>query len=305
MAGGVITTGSYPSDLEPIGRHWFLDQEMNQEPLYPRIWEEVTTKRKFEHDSVFGGLGLASIKTEGASLSYDSMVQGPEIVYTQALYANGFIITDEMVKFAQTDMVMKNRSRKLSDSLSEKKGELLADILDNGFSNADGFDAKPLLDQAHPIQDGLTIRNELAVAADLSEASLEQSIIDIKDEIKDYRGKRKVKNSQFLIVSTEQVFEAQRILKNANRPASADHDINALHNLGMLKEEIMHYHRLTDADAWFLKLDVKDGLKIYTSESPTFASDNDFDTFNLKFKGYESYAYGWSDYRVLFGSPGA
>lgn len=305
MAGGVINTGNYPSDLEPIGRHWFMDAEKSLDPLYPRIFEEIKTNRKFEHDSIFGGLGLANVKAEGASISYDSMIEGPEKVYTQATYANGFIITDEMKKFGQADIVMKNQSGELRKSLMEKKEELLADVLDNAFTSADGADGKELCATDHPIQDGATIRNELTTAADISEASLEQMLIDIKDEMKDYRSKRVVINSKFLIVPTELVFDAERILKSVNRVATADNDVNAIKNLGMLKEEVMHHHRLADADAYFLKLDVKDGLKVYQSDEPRFMSDNDFDTFNQKFLGYERYAYGWSDYRVLFGTPGA
>ena len=305
MAGGIITTGSYPSDLEPIGRHWFMDAEKSLDPLYTRIFEEVGTNRKFEHDSIFGGLGLANVKAEGASVQYDSMIEGPEKVYTQATYANGFIITDEMKKFGQADIIMKNQSSELRKSLMEKKEELLADVLDNAFTSAVGADGKELCATNHPIQDGKTIRNELDVSADISEAALEQMLIDIKDEMKDYRGKRSVMNSKFLIVPTELVFDAQRILRNVNRPATADRDINAINSLGLLGEDIMHHHRLDDADAFFVKLDCKDGLKVYQSDAPRFQADNDFDTFNMKFLGYERYAYGWSDYRCLFGSPGA
>lgn len=303
MAGGIITTGSYPSDLEPIGRHWFMDAEKSLDPLYSRIFEEKSTARKFEHDSIFGGLGLASVKPEGASVTYDSMVEGPEKVYTQATYANGFIVTKEMKDFGQAKIVMKNQASELRKSLMEKKEELLADVLDNAFdSSYAGADSKELCATDHPIQDGLTIRNELTTGTALSEAALEQAMIDIKDEMKDYRGKRATKRARFLIVPTELVFDAQRILRSSLRVGTADNDLNAISSLGMLNEDIMHHHRLSDANNWFIKLDVADGLKVYQSEAPRFQADNDFDTFNMKFIGYERYAYGFSDYRCLFGS---
>lgn len=306
MAGGIITTGSYPSDLEPIGRHWFMDAEKSLDPLYKRIFEDRNTKRKFEHDSIFGGLGLASVKSEGESVAFDSMVEGPEKVYTQATYANGFIITKEMMDFGQADIVMKNQAMELRKSLEEKKEELLADVLDNAFSTVStGADGKELCATDHPIQDGKTISNELATGADLSESSLEQMLIEQKDEMKDYRGKRVTIGTKHLIVPTEEVFNAERILKTVDRVATADNDINAIRHLGLLREDIMHHCRLSDADQHFIKCDVKDGLKVYTSEAPTFRSDNDFDTFNMKFIGYERYAYGWSDYRVLFGNVAA
>ena len=306
MSGGVINTGSYPSDLEPEGRHWFGDAEKSLDPLYPRIFEEKTTKRKFEHDSIFGGLDLAQIKSEGSSVVYDSMLEGPEKVYTQATYANGFIITREMRDFGQANIVMKNQASELRKSLMEKKEELLADVLDNAFdSTKTGADGKELCATDHPIQDGKTISNELATAADLAESSLEQMHLEQKDEMKDYRGKRVSVEPRFLIVPTEEVFNAKRILDSVGRVGTPDNDVNAIKALGFLNEEVMHHKRLSDADAYFLKCDVKDGLKIYQSGPPTFESDNDFDTFNSKFIGHERYAYGWSDYRVLFGTPGA
>ena len=303
MAGGIINTGNYPSDLEPIGRHWFMDAEKSLDPLYSRLFESKNTSRKFEHDSIFGGLGLASVKPEGASVTYDSMVEGPEKVYTQATYANGFIITKEMKDFGQANIVMKNQASELRKSLEEKKEELLADVVDNAFdSSYTGADGKELCATDHPIQDGKTIRNELSSGTALSEAAIEQALIDIKDEMKDYRGKRVTKRARFLVVPTELIFDAQRILRTADRVGTADNDLNAIKSLGFLNEEIMHHHRLSDANNWFIKLDVPEGLKVYNSESPRFQADNDFDTFNMKFIGYERYAYGFSDYRTMFGS---
>lgn len=303
MAGGIITTGSYPSDLEPIGRHWFMDAEKSLDPLYVRLFEEKSTKRKFEHDSIFGGLGLASVKAEGASIAYDSMVEGPEKVYSQATYGNGFIITKEMKDFGNDNVIMKNQASELRKSLLEKKEELLVDVVDNAFdSSYVGADSKELCATDHPIQDGKTIRNELSTGTALSEAALEQALIDIKDEMKDYRGKRVTKNARFLIVPTELAFDAQRILKTVNRVGTADNDLNAIKSLGFLSEEVMVHHRLSDANNWFIKVDVSDGLKVYQSEAPSFKAENDFDTFNMKFIGYERYAYGFSDYRCLFGS---
>lgn len=306
MAGGVINTTSYNSDLEPLGRKFFFDKEKELDPLYSRIFEEVSTNRLYEHDQVFGGLGLAPLKPQGSSIQYDSMVQGGEKVYTQATYATGFIITKEMVDFGQSGIVMKKSSGELRKALSDKKEELLADVINNAFNNSyTGFDSKELCATDHPIQDGLTISNELATAADLSEASLEQMYLEQKNEMKDFRGKRSMIPVKHLIVSTDEVMNAERILKTVARVGTSDNDVNAIRSVGFLPEPIMHHHRLSDADAFFLKCDVSDGLKVYQSEKPVFQSENDFDTFNMKYIAYERYGYGWSDYRVLFGTPGA
>ena len=301
----ILTTGSYPSDLEPIGRQWFMDTEKLLDPIYPKLFDVRSTKRKFEHLSIFGGLGLAALKDEASNIQYDSMVEGPEKVFTQATYGLGFQISDEMVAFGQAGIAMKNRSSELAKSLMEKKEELLADIFDNAFTGgATGADGSQLCVTDHAIQDGKTIRNELTTAADLSEASLEQMIIDIKDEMKDYRGKRAVIRVKEIVYPTELQFEAHRILRSNLRVATADNDANALREAGAISGQIQH-DRLDDADAYFLRLDCKDGLIVYQSKNPEFSSDNSFDNMVMKFKGVERYASGWGDYRCLFGTPGA
>jgi hypothetical protein len=49
----------------------------------------------------------------------------------------------------------------------------------------------------------------------------------------------------------------------------------------------------------------RNGMKLFQRVKAEFAQDGDFDTANLKYKGYERYSLGWSDWRALFGSPGA
>lgn len=308
IAGGVITANSYASDLEPIGRHWFMDAEKSLDPLYPRLFDKMSTGKKYEHYSMFGGLGLASRVEEGASLPNDTAIEGPEKIFTQMMYGIQTSITYQAVKFGQAGIAMKNKGIEMRKALDEKKEELLADVLDNAFTSSyQGADQKELCATNHPLQDGSTLANELATSADLSESALEQMFIEHKDNMKDYRGKRVSIPVRFLIVPTEEVFNAERILKSVNRVATSDNDVNALASLGLLKEEIMHHHRLSDADAFFLKCDVGSGkgLILAQSEEATFKSDNDFDTLNMKFNAFEMYDYGWADHRVLFGSPGA
>ena len=69
--------------------------------------------------------------------------------------------------------------------------------------------------------------------------------------------------------------------------------------------DIGRWTDLTDADAWFLKTDVADGMKCYQRRPLQFAIDNDFDTENAKFKAVERYSFGWTDPRAIYGSPGA
>jgi hypothetical protein len=46
-------------------------------------------------------------------------------------------------------------------------------------------------------------------------------------------------------------------------------------------------------------------MKLFQRVKAEFAQDGDFDTGNAKYKGYERYSVGWTDWRALYGSPGA
>ena len=64
-------------------------------------------------------------------------------------------------------------------------------------------------------------------------------------------------------------------------------------------------HYLTDTDGWFIRTNIEDGLKLFQRNAIEFTQDTDFDTENLKYKAYERYSVGWSDWRGLFSSAGA
>ena len=305
MPSGAINTGSYAADLEPIGLKWFMDAEKDLDPVYPMIFDKEKSDRHFEHAQIFGGLGTAKKKDEGDAIQYDSMVQGPEKVVAHSVYYNGFQITREMVDDGIAGIVMKKRADELRRSLNEKKEELAADILNNAFNiSFTGADGKELCATDHPTQD-VDIANELATAADLAESSLEQAMIDLRSNMRDYRGKRSKVRARKLIIPNELMFEAKRILDTDLRVGTADNDINALKEMGLLPEGFLVSDRLTDADAWFIKTDVKDGLKLYQRDDPEFSSDNAFDNENLKFKARERYVMTFIDYRGIFGTPGA
>jgi hypothetical protein len=64
-------------------------------------------------------------------------------------------------------------------------------------------------------------------------------------------------------------------------------------------------HYLTDADAWFIRTDVPNGMKYFSRRDDEFGMDNDFDTENAKFKASFRASWGWTDPKGLYGSPGA
>jgi len=186
-----------------------------------------------------------------------------------------------------------------------------ANVLNRAFNTSYvGGDAATLIASAggggtasHANVSGGTWTNGVATAADLSEATLEQAIIDIAD-YKDDRGKKIQVMAKQLIIPKDLQFEAERILESRLRVSTADNDTNALYTMGSVPKVVVN-HYLTDADAWFIQTNIPNGLIKYNRKGNAFNMDNDFDTSNAKFKATARYSFGWTDPRCIYGSPGA
>jgi hypothetical protein len=177
-------------------------------------------------------------------------------------------------------------------------------VLNRGFTAAfAGGDGKELFATDHPTLSG-SQSNELAVAADLSEAALEDLLILIR-QAKDSRGLRIQLEGQKLIVPAALAFEATRIVSSVNQSGTANNDINAMKAMGMLPGGVVIWDYLSDDDAFFITTDAPEGLTSFQRRALQLTQDNDFDTTNARMKATERYSVSWSDWRGCFGSPGA
>jgi hypothetical protein len=301
---GVITTGNHPAALWPGVREWF-GRNYNEHPTeYTDIFSVAKSTKNYEEDVEVTGFGLAGIKSEGNGVSYDSESQGITKRYTHVAYALGFIVTKEELDDNQYKEKAFRRSKSLAFSMRQTREIVGANVLNRAFTSAyAGGDGKELLATDHPTLDG-TQSNELTVAADFSEASLEDLLIQMHNA-KNSRGLRISVKARKLIVPPALVFEAQRVLKSELRVGTSDNDLNAMRSMGMLPEGFVVNHYLTDTDAFFVKTDVDNGLMWFDRIATELSNDNDFDTMNAKAKAYMRFSAGWTDWRGLFGSPGS
>lgn len=299
-----VNTGNIAKLLWPgLNKVW--GQEYTEHPQeWSEVFDQDTSSKNYEEDQLLPGFGLAPSKAEGSAITYDTTQQGYTTRYTHVAYGLGFVITREALDDNQYEKKGLKSARALAFSFRQTKENVAANVLNRAFNSSYTFgDAKELCATDHPIQGG-TFRNELSTAADLSEAALEDAAVDIMNFVND-RGLKISVMPKKLIVPPALIFEATRILKSQLQSGSANNDVNALRAMGVFPEGVVVNHYLTDTDAWFIKTNAPDGLKMFQRISPEFAQDNDFDTFNLKYKAYERYAFGATDPRGIFGSPGA
>lgn len=300
----VINSGSFAKALWPGVNAWFGKEYAEYAVEYDKLFDKFTSTKAFEEDVGYSGMGLAVQKSEGSAISYDSERQGFITRYQHAVFALGFVITREMMEDDQYDVVGQKKAQALAFSLRQTKEVIGANVYNRAFNSSYTFgDGVSLLNSAHPNIAGGTFSNVLATAADLSEASIEQALIDIAGFTND-RGLTIAVRPKCLVIPRQLIFEAQRILKTDLRVGTANNDLNAIRTLGSIPDIITN-HYLTDTDAWFIRTDVKDGMKYFERRGDQFEMDNDFDTENAKFKATSRYSFGNTDPRALFGSAGA
>lgn len=300
----VITSGSFAKALWPGVNAWY-GREYDQYPVeWDKLFDKFTSERAFEEDVGISSFGLASVKSEGAGITYDAEKQGFITRYQHVVYALGFIITREMMEDDLYDVVGQRKAQGLAFSMRQTKEIVAANVYNRAFNSSyTGGDGVSLVNASHPTIAGGTFSNQIATAADLSEAALEQACIDIAGFTND-RGLLIGVRPESLVISRYMPFEARRILGTEGRVGTDNNDLNAIKDMGMIPKTIVN-HYLTDADAWFIRTNVKNGMKYFERRADAFDMDNDWDTENAKFKATSRYSFGWTDPRAIYGSAGA
>lgn len=302
---GVIGTGNHPKALWPGVKAWWGKAYDDHQVEYTDLFDTVSSDKAYEEDVQLVGFGLAPIKAQGAAVAYDSEIQGFVTRYTHIAYALGYIVTHEELKDNLYAEVSSTRASSLARGFRQTKERVAAGVYNRAFNSTyKGGDGVELISASHPNTSGGTFSNKLAVDADFSEASLEDLTIQIMKATDD-RGLLINLMPKSLHVAPDNWYNANRVLQSVYQPGTANNDINVLKATNALPMGIKVNHYFTDADAFFVRTNVPNGLKYYERESIMFDQDNDFDTMNAKAKGYERYSFGWTDPRAVYGTQGA
>lgn len=299
-----ISRAQLVKELEPGLNALFGLEYKNYENQHTQIYTIESSDRAFEEEVMESGFGEAPVKTEGAGVAYDQAQEVYTARYTHETIALAFSLTEEAVEDNLYDRLSARYTKALARSMAQTKQIKAAAVLNGAFTTSIGGDGVVLCSTSHPTLQGPNLSNTLATAADLSETSLEQALIDIQ-AFTDERGLKIAVQGLKLIIPKELQFTADRILKSTLRVGTADNDINAIRNMGMVSQGYTVNNFLTDPDAFFIKTDAPNGMKMFERVSLKTGFEGDFDTGNVRYKARERYSFGFSDPRGIFGSPGA
>jgi len=299
-----ISRGQLVKELEPGLNALFGLEYKRYENQHAEIFDTENSDRAFEEEVMLSGFANAEVKPEGSGVTFDNAQETFTARYTHETIALAFAITEEAIEDNLYDRLASRYTKALARSMANTKQVKAANVLNNGFSASyAGGDGKALLATDHPTIAG-SFSNELATSADLNETSLEQALIDIA-ALTDERGLKIAARGVKMIIPSELQFTAERLMKSAQRVGTADNDINAIKSMGMIPQGYVVNNYLTDTDAFFIKTDVPNGMKMFVRAPIKTSMEGDFDTGNVRYKARERYSFGWSDPRGIFGSPGA
>jgi len=296
-----ISRAQLVKELEPGLNALFGLEYKNYANEHAEIFDTETSDRAFEEEVMLSGFANAAVKPEGQGVTFDDAQETFTARYTNETIALAFAITEEAIEDNLYDRLASRYTKALARSMANTKQVKAAAVLNNAFdANFAGGDGVELCSTVHPTLAG-TFSNELTVASDLNETSLEQALIDVA-AFTDERGLKIAAQGTKLIIPSALQFTADRLMNSAGRVGTADNDINAVRNMGMVPQGYTVNHYLTSNKKWFLKTDVPNGLKHFVRAPIKTSMEGDFDTGNVRYKARERYVFGFSDPRGIFGS---
>lgn len=296
----------FRSIVEPILNETFdgiYDQRADE---WKMIFREFRgTPRNYHEEPVLFGMGAAPALPDGTPVTYDSGGVLFIMRYVYQVYGLAFALTKVLVEDGDHIRIGNIYAEHLAQSLIETKETLCANVLNTAFNGAyAGGDGVSLINTAHPLAPPAgSFSNQLTTAAALSQTSLEQMLIQIRQAV-DNNGKRIRLVPLQIVDGPSLVFQAEVLLKSVLRAGTANNDINPVKSLGLLSKGQANITRLTSQTAWFIQTDVKQGLKLAMRRTLEKSMEGDFETDSMRYKSTERYIPGWTDPRCLYGTPG-
>ena len=294
----------FRSVVEPILNEVFdgvYDQRADEWKMVFR--EQKGIPRNYHEEPVLYGFGAAPELPDGMAVSYQS---GGVLFlqrYLYKVYGLAFSLTKVLVEDGDHIRIGQTYAKHLAQSLIETKETLGANILNRAFNASyPGGDGVALVSASHPIVNG-TFSNVLTTPAALSQTSLEQLLIQIRNAV-DNNGKRIRLTPKKIVTGPSNVFQAEVLLKSVLRTGTADNDINPVKSMGLLADGQANLSRVTSTTAWWIQTDAPEGLKLLMRRGLDKSMEGDFETDSMRYKATERYTFGWTDPRGIFGTAG-
>lgn len=299
-----MNSANFRATVEPILNKEFDGLYETRKDEWSQVFREFNgIPRAYHEEPVDYGFGAAPELPEGTPVTYQAGGQLYMARYNYKVYGLAFALTKVLVEDGDHVRIGQTYARHLAKSMDETKETLGANILNRSFNSTyAGGDGVALVSTSHPTAIG-TSSNRLTTDANLSQTSLEQLLIQIRSAT-DSTGRKIRLNPTKLVVGPSNTFQAEVLLKSVLRAGTANNDINPVKSMGMLDGGQACLSRITSTTAWWVQTDASEGLKLAMRRKLEKSMEGDFDTDSMRYKSTERYAFGWTDWRDIWGTPG-
>ena len=265
--------------------------------------EQQGIPRNYHEEPVLYGFGAAPELPDGSPVSYQAGGTLYMKRYQYQVWGLAFALTQVLVEDGDHIRIGQIYAKHLGQSLIETTETNTANVLNRAFNASyTGGDGVALNASNHPIVNA-TFSNILSTAAALSQTSLEQMLVQIRQAV-DNNGKKIRLMPRAITCAPANVFQAETILKSPLRTGTANNDVNPIITMKLLSEGQYNMSRLSSNTAWWVNTDAPEGLKLMVRRGLKRSMEGDFETDTMRFKATKREAYGWTDPRTAYGTPG-
>lgn len=289
--------------LEPGLRKIFFETYKEVPEQFTSVYKVNTSTKAKETDYGLGAFGdWTKRASEIDTVDYAKLSAGDERTYVHSAFTKGFMIGRELYDDEQYRQINKFPAAlaRAGRAFVEKEA---AKTFINAFTT-NIYDGSPLLSDKHKLVDHATKKGNNIVAGGLTTENLEKAILTMRNTV-DEAGNLIYSKPNKLIVPSALEYQARTILHSTQLPGTNNNDINVIK--GALDLVVLDYIGATNGGsdtAWFIMDDNIAELNFFWRIKPEFKSDDDFDTFVAKYRGYMRFSYGVSDWRGIVGSKG-
>jgi hypothetical protein len=307
MPGMTMRSTDFRAIVEPILNQAFDGVYDQRKDEWKGIFTEIDgIPRSYHEEPVMYNFGAAPELPDGMPISYQSGGVLFNKRYVYKVYGLAYAMTKVLIEDGDHVRLGSIFAKGLAQALVETKETKCANELNRAFTvGYYGGDGAVLCSASHPSAPGGSNQsNLLTTSAALSQTSLEQMLIQIRSAT-DANGKKIRLSPEKLVVAPANLFTAEVLVKSVLRSGTTNNDINPVKSMGLLTSDTAVISRLTSPTAWFVKTDEKEGLKILMRRRMEKAMEGDFETDSVRYKATERYETGWTNWRAIYGTPGA
>ena len=293
--------GNFKDELDPSIRAIFFDRYNDLKEVMPLVFDVETTDQDSESYSATTGFGKLQQTDELGALDYEDPLKMYKTTLTPLKYTKGFKVSQELYEDDQHN-VISAMPKALAKSVVYTTEYWAASVFNNAYSTSytSYGDGLPLCSTAHTRADGGSNQSNASDAGiTFGEVNLETGRLALEKALND-KGQVVSFNADTIVIPIDLRKTAQILTESTLRAGTANNDVNVYQ--GVFK--IVPWRYVTTSTYWFLLDSSEAMLKWLWRIRPEFKNDFNFDADAALYKVRVRFAYGWPDWRGIWGSKG-